>query len=75
MRWNICTTGSAELADAPDQMYEMLNDILPTSMDTELLNGLEVTDYQSALAYCRRRTGLKKEQEVHAHTTKNILGK
>ena len=48
--------------------------ILPTSITTELLDGLEVTDYHSAIAYCRRRTDFKKEQERQAHAQKKILG-
>ena len=43
----------AELADALDQLYVMFKKILRTSMSTELLDRLEVTDYQRALAYCR----------------------
>ena len=49
--------------------------ILPTSITTELLDRHEITDYHSALAYCRRRTDFKKEQELQAHAQKKILGK
>ena len=65
----------AELADAPDQLYVIFKRILPTSIITELLDRIEVTDYQTALAYCRRRTDFKKEQELQAHTQKTMLGK
>ena len=64
----------AELADAPDQLYEIFKRIF-TPITAELLDRLEVTDYNSALAYCRRRTDFKKEQELQAHAQKKILGK
>ena len=63
-----------ELADAPDQLYVIFKRILPTSIITELLDRIEVTDYQTALAYCRRRTDFKKEQELQAHAQKKMLG-
>ena len=65
----------AELADAPDQPYVMFKTILQAQITSELLDRLEVTDYRSALAYCRRRTDFKEEQEPQAHAQKRILGK
>ena len=49
--------------------------MLPTSITTELHDRLEATDYNSDLAYCRRRTDSKKEQELQVHAQKKILGK
>ena len=57
------------------QLFSKLRDTLPDTTIQDLLDHPEVHDYQTLMAYCRRRTDFKKEQELIAFAKKKIVNR
>ena len=64
-----------ELERSPIRAFTLFKSKLPTTIINELLDHPEVTDYHSLMAFCRRRTEFRKEQDLQESTKKRILAK
>ena len=63
------------LGDDPLQLFSKLRETLPDTTIQDLLDHPEVYDYRTLMAYCRRRTDFKKEQELIAFAKKKIVNR
>ena len=64
-----------ELSNAPGQRLVMFKKTLPTSITNELIDRPPVRTYEEVLAFCRRRTDYRKEQDLYEFAKKKILTK
>ena len=53
-----------ELIRCPEQLRSMVDEIIPESIETELLNHEEVVTYRDVIAFCKRRTYHLKQKSL-----------
>ena len=60
----------AELHRCPETLRTMIDEIIPESIETELLDHEDVVTYQDVITFCKRRTYQQKQKSLARSATK-----